>query len=76
VARDEYLPEYANRILRPVDVVLLARYRELLSGRVLELGCGAGRLLGYFLTLGAQTHGIDLTPAMVTGSGRPTAGPT
>jgi len=45
--------------------VLLARYREVLSGRVLELGCGAGRLLGYFLTLGAQAHGIDLAPAMV-----------
>jgi SAM-dependent methyltransferase len=56
---------YANRVLRPVEVVLLARYREALSGRVLELGCGAGRLLGYFVALGAQTHGVDVSPAMV-----------
>jgi hypothetical protein len=34
--------------------VLLARYRELLSGRVLELGCGADRLLDYFLTLSGR----------------------
>ena len=60
-----YVGEYAHRSLRPVEVILLARYREVLSGRVLELGCGAGRLLGYFLTLGADTHGLDIAPAMV-----------
>jgi SAM-dependent methyltransferase len=56
---------WANRVLRPVEVMLLVRYREALSGRVLELGCGAGRLLGYFVALGAETHGIDISPAMV-----------
>jgi SAM-dependent methyltransferase len=56
---------WANRVLRPVEVMLLVRYREGFSGRVLELGCGGGRLLGYFLALGADTSGIDISPAMV-----------
>jgi SAM-dependent methyltransferase len=56
---------WATRVLRPVEVMLLVRYREAFSGRVLELGCGAGRLLGYFVQLGAATHGIDISPAMV-----------
>ena len=38
---------YATRELRPVEVLLLVRYQAALSGRVLELGCGAGRLTGY-----------------------------
>lgn len=57
--------EYANRVLRPVEVVLLALHREALSGRVLELGCGAGRLTGYLCALGATVTAIDVSPAMV-----------
>jgi SAM-dependent methyltransferase len=57
--------EYANRTLRPVETVLLDRYRDALSGRVLELGCGAGRLTGYLLDLSADVRGIDVMPAMV-----------
>jgi SAM-dependent methyltransferase len=60
-----YVSEYANRTLRPAEVVLLARYREALSGRVLEVGCGAGRLLGYLVALGGDVHGIDVSPRMV-----------
>jgi SAM-dependent methyltransferase len=57
--------EYASRVLRPVEVVILARYRDALSGRVLELGCGAGRLLGYLLALGGEVHGVDVSRRMV-----------
>ncbi len=32
---------------------------------MLELGCGAGRILGYLLELGAQANGIDISPRMV-----------
>ncbi len=32
---------------------------------MLELGCGAGRILGYLLELGGEVHGIDVSPAMV-----------
>ncbi len=57
--------EYAHRRLRPVEVVLLARYQAALAGRVLEAGCGAGRMLGYLVALSEEVHGIDLSPAMV-----------
>lgn len=33
--------------------------------RVLELGCGAGRILGYLVQLGAEVHGIDISQEMV-----------
>ncbi len=61
----EHVAEYEGRRLAPVEVMLLVRYRELLSGRVLELGCGAGRLLGYLAALGGEVHGVDLSEAMV-----------
>jgi SAM-dependent methyltransferase len=60
-----HVARYANRSLRPVEVVLLARYQRALSGRVLEIGCGAGRILGYLVALGGEVHGVDVSPAMV-----------
>lgn len=56
---------YAHRRLRPVEVVILARYRDVLSGRVLEVGCGAGRIIGYLLSLGGEVHGVDVSERMV-----------
>lgn len=56
---------YATRVLRPAEVMLLVRYREALSGRVLELGCGAGRLTGYLSEIASSTVGLDISPAMV-----------
>ncbi len=64
-AEGDHVSRYANRTLRPVEAVILARYRDQLGGRVLELGCGAGRLLGYLLALGGDVHGIDISPKMV-----------
>jgi SAM-dependent methyltransferase len=55
---------YANRVLRPAEVLLLVRHREALSGRVLERGCWAGRLTGY-LDIARAIVGIDISPAMV-----------
>ncbi len=60
-----HVREYANRRLRPVEVILLIRYREELSGAVMELGSGAGRLTGYLLELGRSVLGIDLSASMV-----------
>jgi SAM-dependent methyltransferase len=60
-----HVGDYASRVLLPVEVLLLARYREQLSGRVVELGCGAGRVLGYLVALGGEAHGIDIAPEMV-----------
>lgn len=54
-----------GRSLRPVETLLLARYRDAFAGRVLELGCGAGRVLGYVVALGGEVHGIDVSPALL-----------
>ncbi len=56
---------YANRRLLPVEVVILTRYRDALARRVLEAGCGAGRILGYLVALDGEVHGFDISPAMV-----------
>lgn len=61
----DLVADYATRDLRPVEVILLVRYREALSGRVLELGCGAGRLTGYLCAIAAEVHGIDVSTHMV-----------
>ena len=61
----DHVADYADRALAPVEIVILLRYREELSRRVLEAGCGAGRVLGYLVELGGEVHGIDLSPAMV-----------
>jgi SAM-dependent methyltransferase len=56
---------YASHRLRPVEAALIDRYRASLAGRVLELGCGAGRLTGHLSEISPHVHGIDLSPAMV-----------
>ena len=63
--RGDLVTAYANRVLRPVEVLLLIRYREALSGEVLELGCGAGRVTGYLIEVAKAVRGIDLAPSMV-----------
>lgn len=56
---------YTNRDLRPVEVMLLALYAEQLRGRVLEIGCGAGRVTGYLAELGAEVHATDVSERML-----------
>jgi SAM-dependent methyltransferase len=56
---------YDSSELRPVEGALFARYRGDLSGRVLELGCGAGRLTRELCKFADQVHAIDISPAMV-----------
>lgn len=63
--RGDHVGEYANRTLLPVEVMILVRFREALAGRTLEVGCGAGRILGYLAAIGAEAHGIDISAAMV-----------
>jgi SAM-dependent methyltransferase len=64
-SRGEFVENYARQQLRPVEEVMLERYRAALAGRVLELGSGAGRLTGHLIELGGDVHGLDLAPAMV-----------
>jgi SAM-dependent methyltransferase len=62
---DEYVQVYANRLLQPPEAMLLLRYHERLTGRVLEIGCGAGRLTGYLAELTTELEAFDISPAMV-----------
>lgn len=57
--------QYANRSLRPVEALTMLRHHEQLSGRVLEAGCGAGRVIGYLTMTAADAHGIDISPGMI-----------
>jgi SAM-dependent methyltransferase len=68
--RPDLVKAYANRVLRPVEVLLLLRCRDVLSGAVLELGCGAGRVTGYLVEIARYVQGIDLSPSMVAYSRR------
>jgi SAM-dependent methyltransferase len=61
----EFVDCYATRDLRPVEARLIDCHSEALGGRVLELGCGSGRLTGYLSELSPNVHGIDISPAMV-----------
>ena len=63
--RGRFMRTYAHRQLRPVEVIVLARYREDFAGHVLELGCGAGRIAGYLCQLSERAYGIDLSEAMI-----------
>ena len=60
-----YVGAYATRVLRPPEVVFLLRYADSLGGRVLELGCGAGRITGYLGARGGEVLGIDISQDMV-----------
>lgn len=64
-SRGTFVGYYAKDDLRPAESVLLERNREQVSGRVLELGSGAGRLTGHLIAISREVHGVDISPAMV-----------
>lgn len=64
-AGGDFVAGYATRLLRPVEVMLLIRYRDAFAGRVLEIGCGAGRVTSYIVQLGGDVLGMDLSPRMI-----------
>ncbi len=63
--RGSFLASYAHRTLNPVEVLMLVRHRQDFCGRVLELGCGAGRITGYLVDIAAEATGLDLSSRMV-----------
>ncbi|HEY0935171.1 MAG TPA: methyltransferase domain-containing protein [Trebonia sp.] len=64
-------PDVVNASLddRPLDRALFAVFAELIqaggSGRVADVGCGAGRVTVLLSRLGLDAFGIDLSPGMV-----------
>jgi SAM-dependent methyltransferase len=56
---------YDRADLRPVEADLLRRFEPELSGRVLEIGVGAGRITRYLCPIASELHGIDISRAMV-----------
>ncbi|GAB3873279.1 class I SAM-dependent DNA methyltransferase [Terrabacter terrigena] len=53
----------------PLDRALLGHFTELVlaegGGRVVDVGCGPGRITGHLATLGLDVEGVDLSPGMV-----------
>jgi len=63
--RRNLVRKYAHRELRPSEATVLRDFAAELSGRALDVGCGAGRVTGHMAALSDQVAGIDVSPAMV-----------
>ena len=64
-AKTHLVRAYEQRNLRPAEVAIMLTHREDLAGRVLEVGCGAGRLTGYLQIAASEAVGIDVSDEMV-----------
>jgi SAM-dependent methyltransferase len=62
--RGDWVSTYDDRRISPAEALLLLRYREPLSGRVLELGPGAGRFTGYLAELATELTALEISPDM------------
>ena len=53
----------------PLERAMLTAFVEQVDaaggGQVADLGCGPGRVAGFLAALGADVHGIDLSPGMI-----------
>jgi SAM-dependent methyltransferase len=57
---------YARKNLTQAETTFMERYaRELANARVLELGCGAGRITRHLIDTSHSVVGIDVSPAMI-----------
>jgi SAM-dependent methyltransferase len=62
----DLVSHYVSSDLRPVESDVLREHAELLRGRrLLELGCGAGRLTGYLAALSSDVVALDVSAAML-----------
>lgn len=59
-----------SKFERPIDRAILNEFSEDLlaldHARVLDVGCGVGRVTSYLHERGLEVRGVDLSPAMVT----------
>ncbi len=72
LAYDEVADTYADQFRStepelPVELAMLEHFVSLLPGerRVLDAGCGAGRMLPVLAGLGCLVEGVDLSPELV-----------
>ena len=73
--RADWVQDYATVNLHPPEAIALVRYRDDIQGRrVLDLGCGAGRLAIYLRPLTDNYVGVDRSPHMVAFCQRTFAG--
>lgn len=72
MAYDEVADSYADYFRstepeQPVELAMINHFASLLRGerKVLDAGCGAGRLLPLLAALDCRVEGVDLSPGMV-----------
>ena len=58
--------EYVTSTLRPAEVVMFVKYRDEIAGRrVMDIGCGAGRVIQYLARWTTRLVGVDFSSAMI-----------
>lgn len=63
-AHPRFVRHYRKTDLRPVEAMLLQSYEQF-RGRVIELGCGTGRVTGHLLKGGADVEAVDVSAPML-----------
>jgi ubiquinone/menaquinone biosynthesis C-methylase UbiE len=62
----DYARELENDLAgNPTDRAVLRRFVAAVTGDVLDVGCGPGRITGHLHDAGLRVRGVDLSPAMV-----------
>ncbi|MFC5286230.1 class I SAM-dependent DNA methyltransferase [Actinokineospora guangxiensis] len=63
---EDYLAILRHELVaKPFDRIALSAFAEVVSGPVVEVGCGPGRITAHLHSLGVDARGEDLSPAMV-----------
>ena len=58
--------EYVTDTLRPAEVMMFVKYRDELAGRrVMDIGCGAGRVTQYLARWTPYVVGVDFSSVMI-----------
>jgi SAM-dependent methyltransferase len=64
--RGGLLSDWTGTWTSEAERVVLSKYHDALTGRVLEFGIGGGRLTSYLIEIADTLHGVDIADDMVT----------